>query len=525
VSIALAAGATLAAAVVLPYLLPYRASLLGVRAALSDRPVRRIPPGAAAGVRVVRLILTPVTRRLPAVLAAALVAGCATHGSPKPPDASGSDISEQSVRAHMEFLASDALNGRGSGTRDEWLAALYAAAQMRQWGLEPLGDQGGYVQTVEVERQEAAAPPSLSFPGGRYTHGGRVLVHTMSAARVAGPLQRLPAGGSPAAGAVVLMPAGASQADAAAAGRVAAIVLSAETPPVRERWTTLAGRLPGLPARLVDAPAAPARRAMAITLDSDAHAAIGSLADGTTISFEAELKPPARSQTWNAVGRITGSDAAAARELILLSAHLDHVGNQDPGAGARAGTDTINNGADDNASGTTAVLELARALSRGPRPRRTIVFALFGSEERGGFGSRYFAARPPAPLTQIVANLQFEMIGRPDAKVPPQTLWLTGYDRSNLGAELAKQGARLVADPHPDQNFFERSDNIQFARRGVVAHTISSYGLHPEYHTPADEIRLVDFAHMTRAIRSMLEPIRWLANSSFRPEWRPGMKP
>ena len=129
------------------------------------------------------------------------------------------------------------------------------------------------------------------------------------------------------------------------------------------------------------------------------------------------------------------------------------------------------------------MLELARAIALGPRPKRTIVFAFFGSEEAGGFGSRYFADRPVVPLSQIVANLQFEMIGRPDDKVPPHTLWLTGYERSTLGPALAKQGAKLVQDPHPEQSFFTRSDNIQFARRGVDrAHRVelrAAQGLSP----------------------------------------------
>ena len=207
---------------------------------------------------------------------------------------------------------------------------------------------------------------------------------------------------------------------------------------------------------------------------------------------------------------------------MLLSAHLDHVGTRAQATGSRT-ADIVYNGADDDASGTVAVLELAAALASESRPKRTIVFALFGSEESGGLGSRYFAEH--TPLTSIVANLQFEMIGRPDPKVPAQTLWLTGYERSTLGPTLAKRGARLVRDPHPEQNFFTRSDNIQFARRGVVAHTVSSYGLHKDYHQPSDEVETIDFAHMTRAIASMLGPIRWLANSDFKPEWMPGMKP
>jgi hypothetical protein len=125
----------------------------------------------------------------------------------------------------------------------------------------------------------------------------------------------------------------------------------------------------------------------------------------------------------------------------------------------------------------------------------------------------------------MVANLEFEMIGRPDAKVAADTLWLTGYERSNLGAELAKQGARLVQDPHPDQNFFQRSDNYALARRGVVAHTVSSFGLHPEYHQPGDDIAHINFPHMTRAINSMVAPVLWLLNSNFTPAWAEGKKP
>src|SRR5438552_16686211 len=115
------------------------------------------------------------------------------------------------------------------------------------------------------------------------------------------------------------------------------------------------------------------------------------------------------------------------------------------------------NGADDDASGVTAVLELAESLAAGPKPKRTMVFALFGSEEIGGWGARYFQEHPPTPIESFVANLEFEMIGRPDSAVAAHTLWLTGYERSNLGSELAKHGPRLVAGPHPDRTFCRRS--------------------------------------------------------------------
>ena len=232
-----------------------------------------------------------------------------------------------------------------------------------------------------------------------------------------------------------------------------------------------------------------------------------------TVKFGARI-------TTNVIGILRGTDPKSGKETVLLSAHLDHLG-----VGREVNGDSIYNGADDDASGVTAVLELAEALAGGPRPKRTVVFALFGSEEIGGYGARYFQEHPPVPVESFVANLEFEMIGRPDAAVAPHTLWLTGYERSNLGAELAAHGARLVADPHPEQHFFQRSDNYVLALKGIIAHTVSSYGLHSDYHQPSDDLAHVDFAHMTEAIESMVEPVRWLVNTDFKPQWSKDGKP
>ncbi len=432
------------------------------------------------------------------------------------------EITERSVRAHLEFLASDAMNGRGSGTRDEWIAAEYIGAQLRLWGLEPLGDGGGYVTLVEIERSQLASPPTLASGAARFTHGKEILVQSMSAPRIAAPLRRYKEGEA-VAGAAVLLPEGTTPAAGALAG--AAMLLAPETTQARNQWTFAASRPVTLGTRLVAVPAPSTQAPARVVLDRTARAALDALPDGTTITLEGEPAPAQKTQTWNVVARLRGRDDDRAREAILLSAHLDHIGNRPPRGGAAPGADTINNGADDDASGCVAVLELAKVLAAKKRTRRTILFAFFGSEESGGYGSRQFSGAPPVPLERIVANLQFEMIGRPDRAVAPQTLWLTGFERSTLGPELARRGARLVQDPHPDENFFFRSDNISLARRGVVAHTVSSYGLHREYHTPEDETRLVDYRHMTSAIRSMVKPIEWLANSTFRPAWLPGKKP
>jgi Zn-dependent M28 family amino/carboxypeptidase len=104
-------------------------------------------------------------------------------------------------------------------------------------------------------------------------------------------------------------------------------------------------------------------------------------------------------------------------------------------------------------------------------------------------------------------------------------MFLSGWERSNLGPALAKHGAHLVADPHPEQHFFERSDNYALAKRGVVAQTISSFGLHEDYHRPSDDIAHLDLKHMEDAIQSLLAPMEWLVNSKFKPQWNPGGKP
>ena len=229
---------------------------------------------------------------------------------------------------------------------------------------------------------------------------------------------------------------------------------------------------------------------------------------------------PRQWNTRNVIAILPGTHPQLNNQVILLSAHLDHLGVGKPVNG-----DEIYNGADDDASGCVAVLELARALAQDGSAKRTVLFVFFGSEETGGQGDEYFLAHPPVPLKTIIANLEFEMIGRPDSAVQRDQLWLTGYDRSNLGPELARHGARLVADPHPQEGFFQRSDNFALARQGIVAHTVSSYGLHKDYHQPSDDLAHIDFPHMEQAIASMIKPVEWLVNSDFKPEWLPGKKP
>lgn len=125
----------------------------------------------------------------------------------------------------------------------------------------------------------------------------------------------------------------------------------------------------------------------------------------------------------------------------------------------------------------------------------------------------------------LTKHLEFEMIGRPDTKVKSDELWLTGCERSNLGTELARRGAKIVADPHSEEQFFRRSDNYTPAKQGIIARTVSSFGLHTDYHDASDEIKTIDFTHMTYAVNSMVAPVRQLINSDFKPVRYEGKKP
>ncbi|HEU4699272.1 MAG TPA: M20/M25/M40 family metallo-hydrolase [Gemmatimonadales bacterium] len=216
----------------------------------------------------------------------------------------------------------------------------------------------------------------------------------------------------------------------------------------------------------------------------------------------------------NVVGLIPGADPVLRGRAVVVAAHYDHLGVGRPVAG-----DSIYNGADDDASGVVAVLEAARALRAGPPPRRTVVVLFTTGEERGLLGTLAYLEHPVVPLDSTDAELELEMVGRPDSLAGgPGRLWLTGDERSTMGAAFRRAGLPVVPDPRPAEHFFERSDNIAFARRGIPAHTLSSFDLHADYHAPSDEASRIDFAHLTEAARVAARALRVLADGGA-PVW------
>ncbi|HZD33376.1 MAG TPA: M28 family peptidase [Candidatus Angelobacter sp.] len=437
------------------------------------------------------------------------------------------------MKDNLSYLAGPALHGRGSGTEDEQHAAEYIAAKLKSYGLAPAAADGEFIQVGTLRSREVVGNPTLTVDakadGGApplvLTHGKQIVIDGLSQMPVSAALQKLDLNdekASPnevAAGAALLvkLKAGATMEEVWRAlepyrNGKAALVIVATSPASQRMFDWLAKHPPEMPRQFGDEE--PRTSATLVLAKPETFAQLWGEPDGTNVTLQAEIMPWKTSHTWNVLAKIEG--ASEKDQVILLSAHLDHLG---------VVKGQTYYGADDDASGTAAVMELARVLGALPTPKRTIIVALWGSEELGMVGASYFLKNPTFPLKDIVANLEFEMIGRSDPKVMPSQIWLTGWERTNLGPKLAQHGANLVGDPHPSEKFFTRSDNYALAQKGIVAQTVSSYGMHPDYHQPTDTVNKINFQHMDSAIASMIVPVTWLANSDFTPEWLPGKQP
>lgn len=229
----------------------------------------------------------------------------------------------------------------------------------------------------------------------------------------------------------------------------------------------------------------------------------------------------------NTIGILEGSDATLRHEYIIVSAHMDHVGVTGGGQNcAASGADSICNGANDNGSGTVGVLQLARAFASMPqRPARTVIFALFSGEERGLWGSAYFAKWPSRPLSQAVAVLNIDMIGRNAT----DSLVVVGKTYSTLGEVTDRMtrahpevGMRLVNDPW-NGTYFTRSDHYSFARLGVPSLFFFN-GPHADVHTARDEVGLLNADAAARALRMIFYVAHDVAGSAKRPTWDPAAR-
>lgn len=427
-------------------------------------------------------------------------------------------ITEGKVTGTISFLASDELAGRGTPSREFNIAAAFVAARFRGAGLKGGGKDGSYFQ--ETMMREVQIPSS----GVIYqTTGGEDLPHfgLLAAAEAldfSGPttlvdpqqdLSQLKVDGvatvlwtSEAKGNRALSQVARLANSLKAAGAKALVLYTPETSELVQL---------GMAARARSQIESPRSQISLPVLLGKGDPAVGEVRLTVPPLIVTEL--PMR----NVIGVLEGSDPELKSEAIVFSAHLDHLGAR-PGTGE----DNIFNGADDDASGCTAVLTLADAYAGLPsRPKRSVIFLTFWGEEQGLLGSRQFAAEPTWPLEKIVANVNIEMIGRPEPGAN-EKIWMTGWQASDLGKlmndESGKIGIEIFEHPRFSAMLYRASDNWSLVEKGVIAHSFSAGSLHQDYHQPDDEWERLNIPHMTRVIQGLFIGTQGICNGGVTPK-------
>lgn len=488
------------------------------------------------------------------------------------------------LRADLSFIASDELEGRATPSRGLDVAARYLAARLQALGLKPAGDDGTYFQKFGTTRRAVdPAKSTLSLGDRAFSYGDDFLATAPGSAE--GSMVYVGHGyvvrkkeidayaGVDVTGKIVVahsgFPEGVTRADTrgesgpgtwespatyAARHGALGVVLVPDYPTLagwrtsRESAATArgtftvdafqAGRPAPVPVVVASMPIVAAIfggesvSASDVAKAAQEHKAHKPVVLGEKKRIKLDISGRIEAvPTQNVVAIYEGSDATLKSEYVALGAHYDHV---DPAA---SGTDRIYNGADDDGSGTVALLGMAEALVRGNvRTKRSWLFVWHAGEERGLWGSRYFVEKPTVPLGKIVTQLNVDMIGRSRLPTDPpsQNTALTGPHEtyvigskmmsSTLGALSERVNREFLDlkfnykydDPGDTQRFFFRSDHYSYAKKGIPIIFYFS-GVHADYHRPSDEIGAIDFAKLERVARTIYATAYAVADLPARP--------
>jgi hypothetical protein len=477
--------------------------------------------------------------------------------------AAASSITEADVRRGIGIIADDSMGGRDTPSRGLDLTARWVADQFRRFQLKPAGDSGDYLQRYPINISEPDRDSMFiefaSTAGQKFKVLLQRDVALIGAGRPPSALTTLP---------VTLVGAIVDSASLATNIKDHLILYAGDwgkgPPP---RWQQILGALHQAGARGVVmvvnndslmggitsarieptvnlGPPSPTgirpggsffigivREAL---LTKEVPTAAEDFSRLRTTTSPAVLSEPDWSATviakirepragWlpNTVGILEGSDPVLKQEYIVVSGHMDHVGARCRGV---TPADTICNGADDDASGTVGVVEVAEALSQpGARPKRSVIFLTVSAEERGLWGSQYFANNLPVNVKSVVADLNMDMIGRnwKDSVVA------IGKEHSDLGSAVDRVAAEhpelrmsVIDDQWPAENLYGRSDHYNFAVKGIPILFFTS-GLHPDYHAVTDSPDKIDAEKEARILRLVFYLAEEVGNRAERPKWNP----
>jgi len=363
------------------------------------------------------------------------------------------------VTATISFLASDELAGRETNSKEFEIAAAYVAARFRGAGLEGGGPDGSFYHETKVRQSRVPSDTVLLQDDGVPVAHYGLLSTGEQACALRGPVLD-----------VSLESLQSPDADL----KIEQAEMARSTPKLERSDRA------GIPILLI-----PSAVGFPGPIQLNTSAMIQ---DDKTMR--------------NVIGVLRGSDETLQKQAVLFSAHLDHLG-----ANPALRDDSIYNGADDDASGVTAVVTLADAIGgMKERPKRSVLFMTFWGEESGLLGSKQFVANPSWPLDQIVANVNIEMIGRPEGGARGK-IWMTGWQESDLGILMSRSakawGIEIFEHPKFSSMLYRASDNWSFVERGVIAHSFSAGSLHPDYHQVDDEWDRLEIPHMTQVIQGL----------------------
>ncbi|HEV8125696.1 MAG TPA: M20/M25/M40 family metallo-hydrolase [Gemmatimonadales bacterium] len=479
----------------------------------------------------------------------------AVPASAQSPQARASNtITQQDVVRRINIVANDSMMGRDTPSPGLEKTAAYVASEFRRLGLKPGGDSGTFLQRYPiVSRQIDVASSSLLFQGSdrdipiSFTRDAYILFGDPPAETLSGDLvviggkvdpDQIPA--EAVKDRIVVWPVDFSKprpANASAVvgklfgsgARVLVIISNRDSTQFKSELASRQRKSVSFGSGNHAGPLVIEVREQAVTdVVPEAAQDFERMRNAETIVIQPmpewsgtlaiNQQNLSATSAPNTIGILEGSDPQLRNEYVVYSAHMDHIGIT-PGK-----ADSINNGADDDGSGTVGVVELAEAFSAsGVRPRRSVIFMTVSGEEKGLWGSEYFADHPTVPIGNIVADLNIDMIGR-NWK---DTIVAIGMEHSDLGATLERVAGQHrdlrmtpIHDIWPEEGLYSRSDHFNFAKKGVPVLFFTS-GLHPDYHQVSDSPDKIDGEKEARLLRLLFFLGQDIANAPARPQWNP----
>jgi hypothetical protein len=434
-------------------------------------------------------------------------------------------IRAEDLKADVAFLASDTLQGRATPSPGLDAAAEYIASQFRKAGLEPVGDDG-YFQTATYY----SSVPNLT--------GIELTLGSAKAAAGSITIQEAVATDLKDTATFKATPA---ELDSLTAEQVKGKVLVVEFTaggPIGRVSTAVAklepallvivrsGAVPNMGARpALREVSAPVPKMPIVTVwdpairDAVAAAKPGPMEATVSAHIAALQAVPVKAR--NVAGLLRGTDPLLRDTYVVVTAHYDHLGVRGTGEG-----DHIFNGANDDASGTSSVVEIGAALAAlAEKPKRSILFMTVFGEEIGGYGARFYTSHPIFPLAKTIVDINLEQLGRTDdsEEPKPEQFNLTGFDYTDIAATMAKAGEatgiKVVKHEKNSDAFFGRSDNRTFADAGIPSTTLSVSYVYPDYHAVGDEWPKLDYQNMAQVDRCIGVALWDMANSEKAPQW------